>query len=1454
MVAIDSDSGMSLPNFDRQTSSLSSLSADSGFPMSCRSPSPSNDVPCFDDIGRKFGQVRSTVKSPTSPTRHTSGRSLPSSKRYVSVLTSEQIYNTNIPESESLSTSCLAPRESVDEHTSRAQQRDLSPSLTLHYKNHSIDQECVNEGRYGHMNLNKRSPLQTVSSNVLKEIPISKQLERSSSDSHNLEHPLQTSSLRVSRSSAHSGFPAVFRKPHVSSSPRILDTTRTGNHDTMTALASAKNAVGIKRANYSDVDTVKVSGPQQCNPLLFEKRPVQSNPGLDESTSKCAGQDYVKSGQIRKGQTGDGDTRYRPTGYKTDGQVKLPFTITKLEDDSKTVRKRIPSGMVANMKQMFSEPIKNRESVSFLTKGKKYGGVQQTDEFACDTVMGATPAIPDIYDFTPETSDRCVDSMRTDGDVSKGEGHGSDKHDSTNPAQRYSPDVETSELDVCLQDGGVVTGNEYDDSNYDDDADDNIDEIFNAQVMDDTILDDSDEGNDYNVYANKDDIKFRVRRADDPPSTLTTTSYIDNILRLRGCSLNSENKESATTKIMCTNKECHQTDNSMKRSLVKRRNEICPSDEDIFDRVEMTMLDKKEEDSNVKRDIRPEYSPVVSPIRGVNMYSVINNYSDSDTRGHHSNLCTCIWLRGESHDNDDNGNTHRRGVCVQCDGKNVLHRDSAGDSHSVPEAISGKGECKGNSRLKTDKKNEQIHKKGGIYRSNIAISPVAIGNKCTDGQLSINNTTTRPYVTFDKPGADDKLTEACPTPGDRDKLDDDHVAFISNTSPQVESKHVSTLTAADVVSECSPSTSSDHRSSGVHATANMPERSAGHNNNFCELSEYSGGTKFSTKSSTTDINMNERPEEAKKTLSLLAEAMSKLNGNNNDDILPDIKQSVTKLDGGNLVITTLTRKITEEEEEEVSSGRGTPIPDYNDVFYVRDHRGNIYAVEDITEDSQESAYYSSSMVSQENDYNRIHNLQSIGRSTIDHDTAEEVLLGLYNQGGSTVQIEEIDENERQLVVHQGDMDAMNQFSADSSFNRQSTKYDYDTVDGEQRQAQAGPRSTSTVKTIKQCYEMTSANPSGRDGKDGYPEEDIKMETEETKTIRNMDNSGCKTMSSSFRYQTDASLLPPVVPETTVYAMPPPPMILPPVQTKLVQLDMTPVPPCMEMVQLVSTVPVTTTKVTESKTDRIVTSTEDDNSKMKLSEHGRPVYKSVALVKGPYETPKWQITKHKEEKAEEDDAKRYRIVNSHASKETQQREMVFDTSSSSLFHSARRANFGMDENQHMYHTENVIQMNGGPIVEPQIHRTRIDVSSPPLPRMNYGNHGGDAYEYEESKKYITTQKFQSESAIPVGVPSPPRLPASSAERDMRVVRGNILIKNTMDQGLDEFDDNINMFSKGFNMCKQNPMYQSDEDVHKRTQEDVAFETSDRYTRTKQGEYCRANALFIINSIYHKTSEI
>ncbi|WAQ97994.1 hypothetical protein MAR_022367 [Mya arenaria] len=144
-------------------------------------------------------------------------------------------------------------------------------------------------------------------------------------------------------------------------------------------------------------------------------------------------------------------------------------------------------------------------------------------------------------------------------------------------------------------------------------------------------------------------------------------------------------------------------------------------------------------------------------------------------------------------------------------------------------------------------------------------------------------------------------------------------------------------------------------------------------------------------------------EELSALLPKIAETISKLDSTETEEILPGITQNITKLkNGGNLVITTMTRRV---DEEETSSGHGSPVPDHP-VLDVDDleknSKGEFYYVEDVTSESQESAYFSNSR-------NTSESVQPLGGSGIEESTAAEILSAMY--GGSGLQ--ELEENEEE---------------------------------------------------------------------------------------------------------------------------------------------------------------------------------------------------------------------------------------------------------------------------------------------------------------------------------------------------------------------------------------------------------------------------------------------------------
>ena len=101
---------------------------------------------------------------------------------------------------------------------------------------------------------------------------------------------------------------------------------------------------------------------------------------------------------------------------------------------------------------------------------------------------------------------------------------------------------------------------------------------------------------------------------------------------------------------------------------------------------------------------------------------------------------------------------------------------------------------------------------------------------------------------------------------------------------------------------------------------------------------------------------------------------------------------------------------------------------------------------------------------------------------------------------------------------------------------------------------------------------------------------------------------------------------------------------------------------------------------------------------------------------------------------------------------------------------------------------------------------------------------------------------------------PEAVQSEEEKDLRVLRGKILIRNRLDDSRDhdDFLDNMNIFDTSFHLGKDNPLYQSDPDIYKSLEEelkqqeqqsttigqevtqDITWETVDRVARRHKGE--------------------
>ncbi|KAK7097221.1 platelet binding protein GspB-like [Littorina saxatilis] len=85
---------------------------------------------------------------------------------------------------------------------------------------------------------------------------------------------------------------------------------------------------------------------------------------------------------------------------------------------------------------------------------------------------------------------------------------------------------------------------------------------------------------------------------------------------------------------------------------------------------------------------------------------------------------------------------------------------------------------------------------------------------------------------------------------------------------------------------------------------------------------------------------------------------------------------------------------------------------------------------------------------------------------------------------------------------------------------------------------------------------------------------------------------------------------------------------------------------------------------------------------------------------------------------------------------------------------------------------------------------------------------------EEKKTYEMRTDMTTHVMPEGV-------LSEEEKDLRVLRGKILIKNRMDDSRDQDDflHNMNIFDTSFHMDKDNPLYQSDPDIYKSLEEEL-----------------------------------
>ncbi|KAK3599210.1 hypothetical protein CHS0354_012816 [Potamilus streckersoni] len=648
-----------------------------------------------------------------------------------------------------------------------------------------------------------------------------------------------------------------------------------------------------------------------------------------------------------------------------------------------------------------------------------------------------------------------------------------------------------------------------------------------------------------------------------------------------------------------------------------------------------------------------------------------------------------------------------------------------------------------------------------------------------------------------------------------------------------------------------------------------------------------------------DINGNSiDEEEIAAVLPKLAESVAKLQNGNVEEILPGITQSVTKLkDGsGNLVITTMTRKIVEEEgeEEEIdrkseSSGRYSPVGqiievedlEKGQIYLVQNSKGELYVVEDISntsDDTQESAYYSSSRQTSESTSTssssprlgtRVSNLKQVGQSSVDYDTANELISKLYNQSG----IVEIEEHEDETWERSGtyswdrshpQTDSHPGYSTNKKRESYTTTYEYETPSSTYSQNHetvpvAGFTSVDKVTSsygISQMPWIVDGTKSHQfqGSTSGSVDEVVNItslpDNEAAYTISAQNTSEDKGMytssSAKYSFKTESTILPqPTLntATTTVYAQPVPMLYnVPPVlvpepqpQFKLVKFDMIPTPTVEENYTTKLVIPATGNKTVATD---------------------RPIYKTVAVIQAP-EKPK---------PTEVIESKKYKILNSKATgpSEVKESHMTFDEvdtkymtqSYESLVKStptAEKQSFVLRNGSQSfvsstpkYRSEKQMEVKKN---LDQVHKTQIDIKKEMAKSIAHT----DTETYEYNLKETTHANVSSgggggdygvEGILAGGFPN------DTGDSDMRVIRGSYLIRNSMDEIDGEFDDNINVFDNNFALNKENPLYQSDEDIYKKYEaereelerkqaefqksvsQDITYETVDKFTKSRQ----------------------
>lgn len=561
---------------------------------------------------------------------------------------------------------------------------------------------------------------------------------------------------------------------------------------------------------------------------------------------------------------------------------------------------------------------------------------------------------------------------------------------------------------------------------------------------------------------------------------------------------------------------------------------------------------------------------------------------------------------------------------------------------------------------------------------------------------------------------------------------------------------------------------------------------------------------------------NVSEEEMASVLPKIAESISKMDNSNAEEILPGITQSITKLkNGGNLVITTMTRKL--DEDESSSSGRGSPEPDYpvlnvddlenSKIYLVQDSKGELFYVEDVTSETQESAYFSSRNTSESVSdtgnsptFERISKINSVGESGINESTAQEILSAMYGNGG----VNEMTENEEEWSERTYEYNLPRR--KDSGEQKQYSKDSFKTSYMVEEPGDSLPRlkSATAKDRYESSYQMAGGSPWVYDGgmAQSYSQVTQGVFADEANSIdavstQNLDNSGVKTIE---RYTIEGEAIDYPAPVPTFV----PPMV---VQTdvpqySLVKVDVTP----------------------KHKDEGVMAQIEAPKPVETIE---RPIYKTVAHIQTPEKLPSPKPV----------EKKKYKII---ASKATEQQE-------------EQETHMRFDEIDYKFSAENVEYTMKPATAETQYfvkNTTKIQPQSQfkSEKRIELGQSSDQKYksqiQVQEPKKEVYEHSKYSYDQM--------KSELEQTESNMRVVRGSYLIKNTLDDADTALDDNINMFDRDFTLCKDNPLYHSDEDLYRRLErerienarrqeklqrelnQDITFETVDRFSKSKAGE--------------------